>query len=127
MGAATLVTLLLCTGYQFFAYSRPAEYLLDYTFPGILICAAFLFAWLRRVAHRVPLKGAVTYLARISFGIYFVHIIIMELLEWQVVFTCRPWMKMALLELISFAGSILVIWPLSRIPFGKKCLFLIKD
>lgn len=121
-------TFLLCCAYQLYAYSKPQNYLVSYDFPGILICAVFLFELFRRFSERLrPLRSGITYLSKISFGIYFVHIVIMESLNWYADWSLRPAVWMAVLEIVSFGGSILVIWLLAKIPACKKYLFMIKD
>lgn len=113
---------------QLYMYSRPMDYLLDYDFTGYIICAAFTFELIRRCAHRIGgLRRPVTYLSQISFGIYFVHILIMSLLFWYVKPFCRASLFMLFLEAVSFGGSVVLIALLSRIPLLKRYLFLIKD
>ena len=54
--------------------------MVDYEHPGILLCAMGLLELLRRGAeHLRGLRPVVTYLAKISFGVYFLHILIMLL------------------------------------------------
>lgn len=118
----------LCCAYQFYAYSQPLNYLVSYDFPLLPLCAAFLFELLRRTAKYVrKARKPVTYLARISFGIYFVHIIIMTFLvpSMNALSISRPF-KVLLLEAVSVGGSILLITPLSKIPLFRKYLFMIK-
>lgn len=121
-------TFLLCCAYQLYAYSKPQNYLVSCCFPGILICAVFLFELFRRFSERLRLlRSWITCLSKISFGIYFVHIVIMESLNWYADWSLRPAVRMAVLEIVSFGGSILMIWLLAKIPVCKKYLFMIKD
>ena len=118
----------LCCSYQFYAYTQPRDYLIDYEFPLLLLCGAFTFEWIRRKAG--ALKGLcrpVTYLSRISLGVYFLHIVIMSVLGWSL--KLQDWSRLELLaffEIASVGGSILVIALLSMVKPLKKCLFLIK-
>ncbi len=127
---AALSTFLLCCGYQLWAYAQPVNYLVAYDFPLMPFCAGFLFELLRRGAHRVrKAEKPVTCISRISFGIYFVHIVIMTALV-LVLDQFAPGLyqpvRLMLLETASLAGSIGIILPLSRIKFFRKYLFLIK-
>ena len=123
----------LCCGFQLYMYAQPMDYLIDYDFPLLPICAAALLELARRKAHllkaaRKPVEG----LSRISFGIYFLHIVIMTVLnsdkldaivhqsQWN------PVLKLAYLEMVSVGASILIIVLLSNIKPLKKYLFLIK-
>ena len=121
---------LLCCGYQLWAYSRPANYLVAYDFPLMPVCAGFLFELVRRGAHRVrKVEKPITYISRISFGIYFVHVvfigILVALLDRFAPGLFRP-VRLILLEVLSVGLSIAVIIPLSKLKLFQKYLFLIK-
>ena len=122
-----LLFALIC-GYQLYAYSDWVDYLVDYDFPLLLLCAMGLLELLRRGAeHLRGLRPVVTYLAKISFGVYFIHILIMSLLEWNVNFD--GWarsLKLLFLEGVSVGGSILLIALFSGIPFCRRRMFGIK-
>ena len=123
----------LCCGFQLYMYAQPMDYLMDYDFPLLPICAAALLELARRKAYllkavRKPVEG----LSRISFGIYFLHIVIMTVLnsdkldaivhqsQWN------PVLKLAYLEIVSVGASIVIIVLLSNIKPLKKYLFMIK-
>ncbi|MGN1306258.1 MAG: acyltransferase [Faecousia sp.] len=118
-----------CCAYQLYAYKQPANYLVSYESPGILLCAAFLFEAIRRYSHLFErLKAGIAALSKMCFGIYFVHIIIMSLLVWYMSFT--GWhrsLKLLFLEAVSVLGSILIIAPLSKIKVCRKYLFDMKN
>ena len=60
-------------------------------------------------------------------GVYFIHILIMSLLEWNMNFD--GWarsLKLLFLEGVSVGGSILLIALFSRIPFCRRRMFGIK-
>ena len=119
---------LLCCGYQLYCYAQPMNYLVKDVFPLIYVSAGFLFELLRRKAHHFSkLSRPVTYLSRISFGIYFMHIIVLNLLTTFMDFSAwsQP-LKMLFLEVATVGGSILIIAPLSKIKVLRKYLFLIK-
>lgn len=127
---ATAGSFLLCCGYQLWAYAQPANYLVGYHFPLLPVCAGFLFELLRRSADVVQkAQKPITYISRISFGIYFVHIVIMttmvEMLDRYAPGLYLP-VRLILLEIVSVGLSVAIIWPLSKIKLFKKYLFLIK-
>ncbi|MBQ7415868.1 MAG: acyltransferase [Oscillospiraceae bacterium] len=131
-GLAAL-TFAVCCGVQLYAYSQPYDYLVAYSFPLLPICAGLIFELVRRGAHRLKaVEKPVTYLSRIAFGIYFVHIMIMTALNEKGISKLlnyaawEPAVKMIFLEAVSIAGSIVLIWLLSKIKPLKKYLFLIK-
>lgn len=124
----TVLLFALICGYQLYAYSDWVDYLVDYDFPLLLLCAMGLLELLRRGAeHLRGLRPVVTYLAKISFGVYFIHILIMSLLEWNMNFD--GWarsLKLLFLEGVSVGGSILLIALFSGIPFCRRRMFGIK-
>ena len=118
-----------CCAYQYYAYSMPENYLVSYSSPGILLTAAFIFAYLKRKEkYFIRFKDAFAYLSKISFAIYFVHIVIMEFINWNFTFSnMHSCFKMILLEVISILGSLLIISIFSKNKICKKYLFIIKD
>lgn len=118
-----------CCAYQYYAYSMPTNYLVAYSSPGILFTAMFVFAYIKRKEKCfVRFKEVFAYFSKISFAIYFVHILIMEFLNWNFGFqNMHLCFKMILLEVASILGSILIIVVLSKNKICKKYLFMIKD
>lgn len=128
VAALTALVFAVCCGYQLWLYAGPADLMVDYEHPGIVLCAMGLLELLRRGAeHLRGLRPVVTYLAKISFGVYFIHILIMSLLEWNMNFD--GWarsLKLLFLEGVSVGGSILLIALFSGIPFCRRRMFGIK-
>lgn len=125
-------TFLFCCGYQLFAYSQKPDYLVSYSSPVIPVCAGALFELCRRGGESFRRwEKPITYLSKIAFGIYFVHIVIMTGLIYILrrcsmpVLELRP-VRVIFLEVVSVGGSILIIWLLSKVKIFKKYLFLIK-
>ena len=115
--------------YQLWLYSTSVNHLLMEPSPSILVTATLTFELVRRTAPLLEKwKNPITYLAKIAFGIYFVHILIMSGMYWYLDLSAmvRP-LRVALYEVVSFGGSVAVIWLLAQIPVCKKYLFLIKD
>lgn len=128
----TVLLFALICGYQLYAYSDWVDYLVDYDFPLLLLCAMGLLELLRRGAeHLRGLRPVVTYLAKISFGIYFVHILIMSLLYWHMDFSewSHLW-TLLFLEGVSVGGSIEVVELLSIlhsiVPFQWMWHFVVR-
>ena len=117
----------LCFYAQFWCYAR-SLHLLGYDSPGILICSVFLFELLRR-ADATLQRGEAFFapVSRASFAVYLVHIFFNLLLFWFCDLSgWSNYTKLLLYLLVPLAGSALIIWPLSKIPFCRKYLFLIK-
>ena len=130
VAAITGISFLACCGFQFWAYSRPMDYLIDYNFPLLPLVVGALFELLRRMADRLrKIEKPITCLAKIAFGIYFLHIVIMKALvtipeHWLVIMPLP--VRLLVLETLSVGLSIAIILPLSKFKLFRKYLFLIK-
>lgn len=128
VGLIFALSFVLCCGFQFYAYAQPLDYVVSYQFPLLPICAAFLLELLRRTAQSFRrLERPVTYLARISFGIYLIHMVVMTTLN--SVMDYSGWnqaVKMLFMHAVTVAGSILIVAPLCKIKLFRKYLFLVK-
>lgn len=132
--AAVLCVLLFaaCFSVQLWAYSRPEEYLVDYDFCLLLPLGVLLFELIRRAGSAVSGEGAfarlVRSLAECSFGVYFLHILIMSLqMRYEQVYA--DWARSAVvlyLPAVSLLGSWLLTALLSRIRPLRRALFLMK-
>ena len=123
-----LITFAGICGYQLFAYAQPLDYLVDYNFPLLPVCAAFLFEWIRRKSHRLQrFRRPICYIARISLGIYFVHILVMTGMSWVLGDWGRTTLwRLLVLEAGSVGLSVAAIALMSRSRLARKYLFLIK-
>lgn len=123
-----LITFAGICGYQLFAYAQPLDYLVDYNFPLLPVCAAFLFEWIRRKSHRLQrFQRPICYIARISLGIYFVHILVMTGMSWVLGDWGRTTLwRLLVLEAGSVGLSVAAIALMSRSRLARKYLFLIK-
>ena len=118
----------LC-GYQLFAFSCTYDFLVSYESVGMLFCSVFFFELIRRKADLLKrFQKGITALSGMAFAIYFIHIVLMETIDWHIDmgFLSEP-IAMLLLWSVSFFGSILLIRPLSKVPLFRKYLFLIKN
>lgn len=124
----TAVCFTLTCVYQLWLYSTPVNHLLMEPSPSIFVTSTLCLELIRRTSHKFEgWKSGITYLSRIAFGIYFVHILIMSGMYWYMDLSAlaRP-LRVVLYEAVSFLGSIGIIWILAKIPACKKYLFLIK-
>ena len=128
IAAGAALSAAFCFAFQYYACGKPETFNLDYDFAMLLVCAGFVFEGIRRAAPHIRRgRHAITYLARISFGVYFVHILIMSYMEWHVYYHGLPRpAAMLLLETVSVGGSVVVIALLSRIPACRRYLFMVK-
>ena len=119
----------VCT-YQFYAFQNEMDYVLRYNSPGVALCGFSLFVLVLLAEDELKaLQKFAVCLSRISFGIYFVHIIIMEILVRVVAAFSDSWnsaLLMLFYEVVSVGGSILFIKILSKNSFCKKYMFMIK-
>lgn len=118
-------------GIQLFLFSQKPDVILRYEFVGFSVCTVFLFEIFRRYSDRIAgIRPAVEGLSKISFGIYFVHIIIMEILRVTTIPFLASKMSQPMiliyLEVVSFIGSIIFIKLVSLMPKVKKYLFMIR-
>ncbi len=115
--------------FQFWAYSTPRDFFLLYTDVGILIASVFLFEMLRRKAEVFSaVRKSVTYLSRISLGIFFLHLCIMTSIVFVLsrVGKVERFPRFVILEVASFLLSVLIIWITSRSKKIAHYLYLIK-
>ena len=115
---------------QLYAYSRPQNYLVssDYNSPLCLFSVVFLYDGIRRIKDKQGIiADRVAYLSKISFGVYFVHIILMTLINKLPIYSWPRPIILLFLEVASVGGSVIIIWLLSHIDIFKRRLFLIKD
>jgi len=124
----TVFVFLACCIYQFWAYSRPANYLIDYNFPVLPICAGLILELIRRKAYFLNrISKLVTFVSRSAFAIYFLHMIIMTVENDYISFGgWRMDQKMLFLEISALLISLMIIIPLSKIKVLRKYLFMMK-
>lgn len=126
-----VVSTILTTFFQYWIYSTPSDYFLNVADFGILMIVIPFFEIIRRKAKATPvLSRPVTYLAKIAFGIYFIHICIMYgLTDWfnKKAPNFYHFPRFLTLEIVSFSLSVLIILITSKIKTFRKYLYLIKD
>ncbi len=122
-----ILSFLITSVYQYIMFAAPKRVAIGYECTFLLICSVFLFEFLRRVKVPEFMQNGITYISRISLGIYFVHIIILSLVDWYVTFPAMAKsVETLLLWGISFVGSIAIIVVLERIKFCREVLLIIK-
>ncbi|MBQ7344694.1 MAG: acyltransferase [Oscillospiraceae bacterium] len=123
-----VVSFALTCCYQLYAYSCPRDLIIGYEFPLLLICGGASFETIRRASHHLErLRRPITYISKISLGIYFMHILIMLALARVLGDAGRTTLwRLTILEVGSVGLSIVLIALLSQIKPLRKRLFLIK-
>lgn len=129
MAAATGTFLLTCV-FQYYLFSTSCDAIVYYSSFLLLASSIFCFELIRRGKYKES-AGVHTarYLSEISFGIYFVHICIMEGLEMVMnhyVKGIHYLPRFFILEFVSFFGAILIIQLFRRNTWIAKNMFGIK-
>lgn len=114
--------------FQYWVYSTFSDYAIRYADIGILFTSTMLFELMRRNSYNIRTGGIVTLFSRISLGIYFIHICIMEYVNIKIdeTINLQGFYSVIVLEIISLGGAIIIILLLSRIQLFRKYVFLIK-
>lgn len=115
--------------FQYIAYSREMNFLLKYQSPIILISSIFLFKVLIEIEIKnVAMCKIITFISKISFGLYFVHIIIMysidKYLDWP--YNNRP-MQFFFLMFFTSILSFLFISISCKSKWVRKICYRIKS
>lgn len=116
--------------FQYWIYSTPSGYFVRYADVGIILTGSAVFEIIRRkLAPKENVAGFVVFISRASFGIYFVHICIIEGLNIILsrVTDMVRFPKFMVLWLCAFFGSLAIIAVLSKVEVIKKYLFLMKE
>lgn len=119
----------LAVRYQLWFYEGPTNDLVSYDSVPLMLCAMTLFEFFRRLDGKVMafFKGILSHISRRCFGIYFLHIIIMELLCWHYDLSAFTQVQtMLIIQAVSVVGALLIIEILSIIPPFRKYLFMVK-
>lgn len=122
------LTFILTCSHQIYAYSWPTDYVISYSYPLLPLCGACLFEGIRRTTHRLnTLEKPITYLSRISFAIYLMHMVVITSLN--TIMDYSGWhqiLKMLFMQWVSIGVSIVIIALLSKVKCFRKYLLLIK-
>lgn len=120
----TVFAFVLTSVYQVWAFTRPGNYIVEYNSTGVLITAILLFECFRRFGNGLlKIKKPVTVISEISFGIYFVHICVMEGIKKFVSIGIGRLPYFFILEIGSFVASVIIILVLKRFKRISKILF----
>lgn len=130
MVSVTVAVFLLSCAYQFFVFTKPYYYIMGYNSLCVFILSACLFEIVRRFCDKEnKFTPTFQYIAKISFGMYFVHVGIIAVIQSVIsIFkiTMPSSLRLLLLFAVSLSGSVLFIYLLSKIKLCKRYLFLIK-
>ena len=127
-GVLTLLLFGICVFDQFYGFGQAYDYHVGYESVSIFVLSCVIFEWFRRNDRAVfPVRRWVHWISSASFAIYFVHIVIMDLLNQLIVFEgwTRYW-KLFFLEGVAVGGAVVVIAILSANHLIRKYVFLIK-
>ncbi len=106
------------------------EYYYDISYYHILtlLTSTFVFELIRRYGDRLRyLRKPVVYISRISFSVFFIHIIIMEFMRYYIDFgEMSEYLILAIFEVASIAISVLIVAVFSQNKFLRKYMFMIK-
>lgn len=126
----TFLSFFITVFFQYYTYTIKNIYYVWYNFIMLFICAICLFTLFTRIKERKEnlFVNITKYISEISLGIFFMHEIILKLLSSAInkLNTINP-IKTILALIISFIGSIIIIYLFSFIKVIKKYIFLIKE
>lgn len=126
VAAGAAVLFLLMAVFQFYSYKLGGEGV-GYSFLLVAPCSALIFELFARSREAGP-KRALTHLAKIAFGIFFVHIVIVTVMyEKFNPAGMNPILKFFIFETVSVGGAVIIVSLLSKIKVFKEYLFMIKD
>ncbi len=127
--ACSLLFFIICTSVQLFAYQSKQDILLGYESPLILIFSISIYILLYKLSMKMNrLSRLFSYLSNRTFGVYFIHMIIVEYINWSFPFAgWSPIRKFFVLEISSLFGGFIIVSILSKIKFVKDYLFMIKE
>ena len=114
--------------FQMLAYIFHNHYIVYYNFIGILLTSIPLFELIRRIkaCKKEFLNHVITYISKISLGIFFVHRPILFIFKFYWKLNFLPCLNVLIYYVTAMAISIFIIYLLSKINFIKKHIFLIK-
>lgn len=90
---------------------------------GSALAVTLLFAFVQYVTNYIPIriKSWITAIAKYSFGIYLIHILIIRELVWRIMEHIRftPLLETPMIALLSLGLSFVVLYFLSKLPYGE--------
>lgn len=125
---ATLISFSVSCVYVWYAFSNFDSDAFNYDSPILPVCGALLFELIRRVSGYLKrIEKPITYLSRISFAIYLIHMVFISSINRLFGdYMPNPIVEMAFVHISSLVISVAVITVLSKIKLLKKYLFMIK-
>lgn len=124
----SLVFFIMTIALQYWAYKHNNIYNVWYDCIFLIITTAFLYEVICRIEHKnFKCKNLVEYISRISLAIFFIHIIIINLIGTYIAdLNIDMSIKIIVLSLMVFIISFVLITILSCARFIKEKIFLIK-
>lgn len=129
------VSMLLITIMYTFWYAEHESYFdVSYYSIFVVLLSALIFEIIRRLGRYFDDADLsknfklISYISKISFAIYFIHIIIMEYIRFNIVsISDSDIIDFVFYDVASVILSILIIYVLSNVKILKKYLFMLKD
>lgn len=123
----TIISFLCSCLIQIYAFNNYIEYNIWYDSPFILICSTCLFELIKRLNNtKIPDKiiNIVTYISKISLGIFFVHVVVELILKDYIkIIPISNHFKVELLFVSSLIVCVIIVWLFSKIKMIRKVLF----
>lgn len=112
---------------QVLSFEKGIEYNIWYNSIFIIICSIVLFELLTRIKIKDKVKNTYIYISKISFGIFFVHEIVLSLYDLlNIDIIMKKPIQTCTLFIMVFILSIFFVELLSKIKILRKKLFLLK-
>ncbi len=123
----TLILFSMCVLYQYWEYTKIDGENINYNSFLLTVCCMFLFEAIRRFFSKAKLRRGITYVSRISFGIFFSHIFfVTALARLSCLNGLNPIIIFFILEIASLLLSIVIITILIKISFFRIYVFRVK-
>lgn len=122
------IAFFLVCGIQILSFENEIEYNIWYDSIFLLICSITLFELLTRIKIKSKIKNIFIHISKISFGIFFVHEIVLSLLGLlNKDIAMKKSVQTCILFIMTFGICICIVELLSKIEILRKRLFLLKD
>lgn len=125
-----IITFVITCWFQYYTYKKLLGYNVWYDFVTLFICGMCIFELIIRSKDRNIkwINNIIEYISKISLGIFFIHKIFLIILERYIIQlnTKRP-IESFFLFIISFSGSVILIFVISKIKIIKEKILLVKD
>lgn len=116
---------------QMYSYHRLKKYNIWYDSPFVLVCGICLFELIKRIKSdkiSCRMMKVITYISKISFAIFFIHIIVETILKDYIkLIPISNSLRVLMLFVCSFLIAVLVVWSMSKIKIIRKKVLYLKN